>query len=307
MKYLKNFLKKNLVALKLLYISLSFFYKVRLEFKNNKIFILKHNFTIIIREKNIFYLLDIFKNFNSIVDSYELNQKELDFSSPKSYFLKGSDEKFLVSNYSESYSYYEDVYLSKFKIQKGDIVVDIGAFNGIVSIIFAKSVGDKGKVFSVEPDSLNHSCAVENFKNFEKKYGFSPVLIKKAMWDIPNIEIDFVEEGAMGSSASFYLGENRGNKIKVGTETLTSLLEKNQIQRVDYLKIDCEGAELQILSDSNFFKKYKPQIILEVHENIPYVKVKNLLVNYGYIIQPISDNSSYKSNHKLIYAICPEN
>jgi len=307
LKYFKNFLKKNKLALKYIYILLSFFYKFKLEFKNNKIFIIKDNFKIIIREKNIFYLLDIFQNYNSIADSYILDQRELDFSSPNSYLLKGSDEKFLVSNYSESYSYYEEVYLSKFKIKKKDIVVDIGAFNGIVSIIFAKLVGDQGKVYSVEPDSLNHSCAIENFNNFEEKYGYSPVLIKKAMWDIPNIDIDFTEEGAMGSSASFYLGENRGTKIKVGTETMTSLVEKNQIQKVDYLKIDCEGAELQILSDSQFFKKYKPQILMEVHKNIPYIKIENLLLNYGYVIENINDTSSYKSKHKLIYAICPEN
>ena len=307
MKYFKNFLKKNKLVLKYLYITLSFFYKIKLEFKNNKIFILKDNFKIIIREKNIFYLLDIFQNYNKVKDSYILNQKELDFSSPKTYFLKGSDEKFLVSNYSESYTFYENVYLSKFDIKKGDIVVDIGAFNGIVSIIFAKLVGDKGKVFSVEPDTLNHSCAIENFKNFEEKYGFSPVLIKKAMWDIPSIEIDFVEDGAMGSSSSLHLGENRGTKVKVGTETLTSLMEKNQIQRLDYLKIDCEGAELQILSDSKFFKIYKPQIFMEVHKNIPYIKIENLLTNYGYEIEHINDTSGWKSSHKLIYAICPEN
>ncbi len=49
-------------------------------------------------------------------------------------------------------------------VKKGDIIVDIGAHIGYYSLLFAKIVGNKGKVYAFEPDKNNFKLLMKNIK-----------------------------------------------------------------------------------------------------------------------------------------------
>jgi hypothetical protein len=68
--------------------------------------------------------------------------------------------------------------LVKEKIKKGDVVLDIGANIGYYTLIFAKLVGEEGKVFAFEPEPTNFSLLE---KNVEINGYKNVVLIQKAV------------------------------------------------------------------------------------------------------------------------------
>ena len=49
-------------------------------------------------------------------------------------------------------------------VRNGDIVVDIGAHIGYYTLIFARLVGPKGKVFAFEPEPNNFNLLIKNIK-----------------------------------------------------------------------------------------------------------------------------------------------
>lgn len=128
-------------------------------------------------------------------------------------------------------------------LKKGDVFLDVGANVGIYSLLAAKLVGASGRVIAVEPQP-------NVFERLRTNMSFNP-----------SLSIDAVET-ALGSSqgeAELFLNpENDGEasltpaaggrqSIKVPQTTLLNLLEQRGIHRVDFLKIDVEGAEELVL------------------------------------------------------------
>lgn len=73
-------------------------------------------------------------------------------------------------------------------------------------------------------------------------------------------------------------------KIIVETDTLTNILDECKAPKIiDYLSIDTEGSEYEILKSPNLFKKYKFKIITVEHNFKPYRSlIHSFLINKGY-------------------------
>jgi FkbM family methyltransferase len=55
-----------------------------------------------------------------------------------------------------------------------------------------------------------------------------------------------------------------GEYIQVQADTLDSWIEKNKLKKIDFIKLDVEGSELQVLKGAkNVLKKYKPIMVME--------------------------------------------
>lgn len=59
-----------------------------------------------------------------------------------------------------------------------------------------------------------------------------------------------------------------GTQIKVPSRRLTSLMKDVQIDRIDLLKVDIEGAEQYLIEDIGDWSPHVNQVLLEVHHNI---------------------------------------
>lgn len=155
-------------------------------------------------------------------------------------------------------------YLEFADLKSGQVVVDLGAYSGLTSILFKEVVGEGGKVVAVDADKQNFAAIDLNLGNYFERTGQKIASLYGAVWN-HNRGLEFSSEGCMGSSASSIVGDKRGEIIRVPSYSLSEVAEKFELGTIDFLKVDIEGAEAVIFEDEKFFEKFRPKIIVEPH------------------------------------------
>ena len=145
-------------------------------------------------------------------------------------------------------------------------------------------MGGGGKVIAIEADSANFLTCKKNFSLYSKITNRNIELINAAAWSNSN-GIFFSSEENMGSSAVDIVGLGRADSNFVKTITLVDIVKQFKLNKVDFIKVDIEGAEVEVLNSPDFFNKFKPKVVIECHivksvntENI----CKKLMESYGY-------------------------
>jgi len=221
------------------------------------------------------------------------------------YFKNGT--KCVIRNKSDSIAFFENYFLKvnnpneKFGIKKDDIVIDIGSHIGYFTIYAAKNA-HKGTVYSIEP-------YIESFKILKKNLKLN---------NLTNVKPFHIAISKVTEQITLYIDKNNqiGNSIfqtdatteseKVDSFSLGDFVKSNKIEKIDFLKIDCEGAEFEILLnlDKELIKNIN-KISVEVHENnitnsldelVDFLSKNNFKVN----ISNILDNSTMKLS--MLYA-----
>lgn len=180
-------------------------------------------------------------------------------------------------------------YLDFAALRPGVSVLDLGAYSGLTSIIFKEAVGAQGRVVAVDADTENVLAIQKNLSLYKKISGMDIDLVHSAVWNHCN-GLSFSSEGNMGSSASEIVGVERGINTTVKSLTLSKLMETAQLDTVDFIKCDVEGAEGVIFEDRAFFEKYRPRIIVETHlvaGRETTEKCISDLSQYGYVCKRI--------------------
>ncbi len=152
-------------------------------------------------------------------------------------------------------------------LKPGMVVVDIGAHHGFYTLYASKLVGDQGLVIAFEPSvrelqKLRFHINLNRCKN-----------VKVAPFALSNSE----------ETTDFYvvMGRDTGcnslrtpvvtepiERVQVQTSTLDSYLNRTGVQKVDFIKLDAEGAELKILNGaSHLLNRFpRPIILCELSE-----------------------------------------
>jgi FkbM family methyltransferase len=186
-----------------------------------------------------------------------------------------------------------------FQIKKEDVVVDIGAHIGIFSI-YASTVA--AKVYSFEPFPENYHFFEENIESNDIT---NVELIRKAInskkGKMRLILDDFHTHSLVKGSAS------TGNFIEVETITLEDFIKEQKIEKIDFLKMDCEGSEYEILKNCPESVLNKIEKISMEYHHIDDEKngnvMKEILESKGYEVRAIE----VLEKNGLLYAKKPEN
>ena len=162
-----------------------------------------------------------------------------------------SDGGKYLSNEIFTLQCYESIY----PVKKGDVVLDLGASIGP----FTWSIMDKAsKVYAVEPMDDLQSTLRKNTK------GYPVTIIQKALSD-ENGEAEFTD-GCI----------NKFESKRVKTQNFKALLKDNNLDRIDFIKTDCEGGEYALFTEDNmdFLLNNVRNIVGEWHLHSPQHNIK---------------------------------
>ena len=150
--------------------------------------------------------------------------------------------------------YYDD----DFQIDKNDVVIDVGAHIGLF-VLYASQFCKNGKIFCFEPIKENYNLLLDNISlnNIKNIFPYNIAVTKKT-----SIAKIFLNEDESGHS--MYV-KNK-NFVEINSKSLFDIFTENDIKECDFLKIDCEGAEYEIIESlpSDFFVKIK-KMVIEYH------------------------------------------
>ena len=190
----------------------------------------------------------------------KLNLSPIGFDVQMYFTGAGASTDFIL----EQYSYKQDK-KPIVEVELGDIVLDAGACWGDTALYFAHKTGVKGRVYSFEfiPD---------NIALFEKNRSMNPrlaeviELLNHPVSNKDEVKIFFKDNGP-GSQIEFEpFAEQTGSTTTI---TIDSFVKQWGITRVDFIKMDIEGAELAALEGAvETIKKYKPKLAIAIYHSI---------------------------------------
>jgi FkbM family methyltransferase len=154
----------------------------------------------------------------------------------------------------------------KEQCKKNDVILDIGAHIGLFATVAAKIVGPNGKVIAFEPAPKTNALLQQTI-SINKLQGIVQIR-NEAMGKQVGKTIFFISEGDADNSNSMvsYLHDRKLHSINVTVLTVDDFIKQQQLNKVDFIKIDVEGAEYDTLQGATFtLKNLRPACILAIH------------------------------------------
>ncbi len=178
------------------------------------------------------------------------------------------------------------------EVKKGYSVLDIGANIGYYTLIFAKLVGEDGKVFAFEPEPNNFEILK---KNVEINGYKNVILEKKAVTDKNGKIKLFLSETNLGDHRVYDSGDGR-KFIEVECIKLDDYFS-NYEGKINFIKIDIQGGELNAFKGMRELLK-KNKTLKIITEFWPFglkkcgtdpLELLNFLVDNGFILNELDD------------------
>ena len=176
---------------------------------------------------------------------------------------------FIIKNFSQGFGtrgvfvfreYYEPLFEFGHNFLKdGDTILDIGANHGIYSLAFS-SIGKNTKVIAVEPFNFYKKIIKDNSKinNFNNIFFINRVVSNCKKY----YNLDYSRSYVTASIIKKFKLKKRQKKIL--SITIDDLIKKLRIKKLDFIKMDIEGAEILALEGAkNTIKKFLPTIAME--------------------------------------------
>lgn len=159
-------------------------------------------------------------------------------------------------------------------IRPGDCFWDIGAHKGYITLIAARRVGERGRVYAFEPSQDNLWF-----------------LRKHLDWNrLRNVNVVAAALSSYDGRAPFGGGSSLALKLGAGRESVAvraiqSLLERDDYQPPTFLKIDVEGAEADVLAGAGpCLQRPDLALLVSVHSRQQYDLCATLLERQGYAL-----------------------
>ncbi len=201
---------------------------------------------------------------------------------------------FAVNDYNSD-AIFSDVYEKKEQLfvgiflKPGMTVIDIGAHHGFYALLATKKVGPSGTVIAFEPSPRERKRLLFHLK------------VNRCT----NVKVEPFALAADDGESKFFIVEGRDTgcnslrppvvqdpvrSVKVQTMTLDHYLSNEAIHRVDFIKLDAEGSELDILrgAESLLNRPKRPVILFESSDtrtrpwNYKAKEIGEILLRYHY-------------------------
>lgn len=129
-------------------------------------------------------------------------------------------------------------------LRPGDVFVDAGANEGYFSLVGSKRV-ESGRVFSIEPQSRLIPVISANV---ELNHCANVSIHHLALSNSPGtLELHLTPDTNSGASSLFRSAKLLDNTEMVEAKTLDQFVSENNIEKIRFIKVDCEGAQKVIV------------------------------------------------------------
>jgi len=183
----------------------------------------------------------------------------------------------------ETFDYNKYNYHNIVEATSGDVVIDAGAYRGDTPLYFSLKVGEKGIVYAFEPDNENYVYLEKNIKLNNLKN------IKSIKAGIGSKNTIAHEMGIKSGVTLKGEDDSNGELGNIKVYSIDNFISENKINRVDFIKMDIEGWELDALKGAEkCLKQYKPQLAICV-----YHKPEDLLNIANYLKMIVPDYKLY--------------
>lgn len=184
--------------------------------------------------------------------------------------------------------------LVKRAVRKGSVVLDIGANIGYYTLIFAKLVGEHGKVFAFEPEPFNFKLLK---KNVEINNYQNVILQNSAISNNNGKTKLYLSQEQSGTHRIFPSDMCSNNYVEVEMIRLDDYFKNNVLaEKISFVKIDVEGAELGVLEGMKSLLELNKKLEILIEFIPPYIKefganpidILILLENYNFKIHLVN-------------------
>jgi FkbM family methyltransferase len=160
--------------------------------------------------------------------------------------------------------------------REGEVYVDVGGYAGFYSIAAARAVGPTGRVIVLEPEPNNRRQLERNL----------------ALNGIANCQVFPLAAWSLSGSVGWHQDDHPvWHKVEasesaraVDAVSIDDLVRQLSLPRVDWIKMDIEGGEVEALKGTeNTLRTFRPQLFVEIHETL--TPVTKLLSGFGYSIE----------------------
>jgi FkbM family methyltransferase len=170
--------------------------------------------------------------------------------------------------------------------QRGDVVIDAGGCWGDTALYFADVTGESGKVYTFE-------FIPSNLEVMKRNLSLNPLLapivtiVKRPVWSESGKNLFYIDNGP-GSKVSFDQTDDSADQI--ATVAIDDWVEANAINKVDFIKMDIEGAELNaLIGAEKTIRRHRPKLAIALYHRLEDFKeipayLKSLGLGYNYFL-----------------------
>lgn len=150
-----------------------------------------------------------------------------------------------------------------------EVIVDLGSNIG-VSILYFRLRYPRARIYGFEPDPENYQRLQQHAHSLK-----GVQLQNMAVWSSDG-QVEFFTDSDWGSSSSIARRERRHSPTIAAAKTLDTILSELQVDQIDLLKFDIEGAEKDVFESFTGLEKVT-ELVGEVHLDIGDIDLQDFL------------------------------
>ena len=188
-------------------------------------------------------------------------------------------------------------------VKEGDVVLDLGANIGYYSLLAARLVGEKGKVYAFEPEPVNYSLLL---KNIELNGYDNIVAVQKAVSNVAGKVRLFLDKKDTGAH-TIYQPDDEREFTEVESVILDDFFKAKE-HPINVIKMDVEGAEMAAFSGMDRIIRESENLKMFVEFYFPGMKragnaprefARRLLEDYHFSILAIGEYTKDRKYLKI--------
>ena len=187
------------------------------------------------------------------------------------------------------------------QVELGDVVIDAGGCWGDTALYFAHKTGDSGKVYSFE-------FIPNNIKLFNHNKYLNPNLenqIKLVTHPISDNSDDMIYYKDNGPGSKIAMNPFEGQTGSTTTLSIDDFVIRNNITKIDYIKMDIEGAESAALRGAiNTITKFRPKLAIAIYHSMEdFVSIPAWILDLNLNYEIFIDHYTIHSEETICFAL----